>query len=75
MSAHVKMSRVLPVAYPEIFQETTNAAGSRCESGRPGEPDTAAAAIQEKRLRSLYQRTLRNQGHREALTYSGRLTA
>ncbi|HJV67491.1 MAG TPA: hypothetical protein VJ550_17270 [Geomonas sp.] len=85
MFALVKLSRVFPLVYPEIFRQsvtsdgrsqpaTAATAASRCETCQPDAPDVAAA-IQAERLKSLYRRTLRNQGHRQALTYSGRLTA
>ncbi|HJV34749.1 hypothetical protein [Geomonas sp.] len=86
MLSLVKMSRILPLVYPEIFHDNSGAsAGSPTPAAvavstsvkkvaGAGEAD-AAAAIHAKRLRSLHQRNLRNQGHSETLTYSGRLSA
>jgi hypothetical protein len=71
MFALVHFSRVLPYVYPETFpKEKAGVAGpSLCEE------QTLAAApaadpTRSKRLKSLYQRNLRNQRN-EALTYSG----
>lgn len=80
MSSLVKVNRVFPLVYPEIFPAASaeglpaTQAASTVGAASPDAAD-AAAAIHAKRLKSLYQRTLRNQGHSETLTYSGRLSA
>ena len=86
MSSLVKVRRVLPLVYPEIFSASSSpvchAAGelpapvnvtAAASPAAGGESD--ADLIRAKRLKSLYQRSLRNQQMSETLTYSGRLSA
>lgn len=71
MFALVHFSRVLPYVYPETFpkEKAVVAEPSLCEEGSRTAPP-AADPTRSKRLKSLYQRNLRNQRN-EALTYSG----
>jgi len=77
MSSLLHLNRVLPCLYPEIFpSQVAGPASGELQPQSAAEPTPAAPSTrQAQRLKSLYQRSLRNQHSDRSLTYSGTVSA
>jgi len=75
MSSLLHLNRVLPCLYPEIFPSQVAASGEPQPHSTAESTPAAPSARQAQRLKSLYQRSLRNQHSDRSLTYSGTVSA
>ncbi|MCM0082392.1 hypothetical protein L4X63_12410 [Geomonas sp. Red32] len=83
MSALVHFGRVIPLVFPEIFPNTscsifdttvknpTPGADLQPSPGTADLPWDSQDEMRARRMKSLYQRSLRTQRHSDGLTYSG----
>ncbi|GFO54453.1 hypothetical protein GMSM_14600 [Geomonas sp. Red276] len=83
MSALVHFGRVIPLVFPEIFPSTAGSVfDTAVKKSTPGAdlqpsldsadaPWDSQAEMHARRMKSLYQRSLRTQRHSDSLTYSG----
>lgn len=70
MFAPVHLSRVLPILYPGTFPEEKAVAADHPLRDQAALAAPPADPVLSRRMKSLYQRNLRNR-HDDTLTYSG----